>query len=133
MARILSEDQIKKRLTEKRIDRKSYQKSFGRDDSAFTFEDVSDSELMAKQVSTLEKILAEMVSILKEIPQDRNLLVENLGKDLKEGFGSLAKMISNPRTTEHPVKLPGKWKFKIHRDSQGRIESVGAEPEDNNT
>ena len=130
MARILSEDQIKKHLKDKRIDRKSYQKSFGRDDSAFTFEDVSDSELMAKQVSTLEKILAEMVSILKEIPQDRNLLVENLGKDLKDGFGSLAKMIANPRV-EHPVKLPGKWKFNIHRDSQGRIESVEAEPKNN--
>jgi hypothetical protein len=86
---------------------------------------------MAKQVSTLEKILAEMVSILKEIPQDRNLLVENLGKDLKEGFGSLAKMIANQRVTDHPVKLPGKWKFNIHRDDRGRIESVEAEPKNN--
>jgi hypothetical protein len=129
MARILSEDQIKKHLEEKRIDRKSYQKSFGRDDSMFMAEDVSDSELMAKQVATLEKILAEMVSILKEIPQDRNLLVENLGKDLKEGFGNLTNIIANPRVTEHPVKLPQKWKFKIHRDDRGRIETIEAKPE----
>lgn len=128
MARILSEDQIKNHLKDRRIDRKSYQKSFGRDDSAFAFEDVSDSELMAKQVATLEKILAEMVSILKETPQDRNSLVENLGKDFKEGFGRLSSIIANPRI-EHPVKLPQKWKFKIHRDHQGRIESVEAEPE----
>jgi len=130
VAKILNEDQIKKHLKEKHIDRKSYRESFGRDDSMFTVEDVSDSELMAKQVSTLEKILAEMVSILKEIPQDRNLLVENLGKDLKEGFGKLINIIANLKVTEHPVKLPQKWKFKIHRDSQGRIESVGAEPEE---
>jgi hypothetical protein len=83
-------------------------------------------------VATLEKILAEMVSILKEIPQDRNLLVENLGKDLKEGFDGLINIIANPKVTKHPVKLPQKWKFKIYRDSRGRIESIEAEPDGNN-
>jgi len=136
--KIISEGKIQELLKDKKITEESYKKSFSIIKPKEKTLDEKRLEILAKQTEAVEKLSAlleknltsknpqMLLAILKKVTQDKDSMIGNLAIVLKEHFEKLTTMFG----IERPVRPPGKWKFNIHRDLQGRIESVEAGPED---
>jgi hypothetical protein len=137
--KIISEGKIQELLKDKKITEESYKKSFSVIKPKEKTLDEKRLETLTKQTAAIEKlsVLLEknltskdpqmLLAILEKVTQDKDSMVGSLATVLKEHFEKMSTMFVG---VERPVRLPGKWKFNIHRDLQGRIESVEAEPEE---
>ncbi len=125
MTRILNEDQIKKRLKDKNIDRKSYQKSFDKDYSMFEkpLED-EPNELLVKQSSTLEDILESLNRIEKNTGDKvaDESFYRAIGKVMVEIENHLAFVKASVKKQK-----PKRWSFRIERNAEGLMKKVIAE------
>lgn len=137
--KIISEGKIQELLKDKKITEESYKKSFTIAKPEEKSLDEKQLEAMARQTVAIEKLSALLeknlnskerdmiLAVLQKVTQDKDSMIAIV---LKEHFEKMRTMFVESKGVEPTVKIPGKWKFNIHRDLQGRIESVEAEPED---
>jgi hypothetical protein len=84
------------------------------------------AQAMERLSNALEKNLTLKESDFLKAIQNKD---SSLAQMLKENLETLAKLAAEIKPVQPAAKPPAKWRFNIQRDTQGRIQSVEAEPE----
>lgn len=123
MTKILSEEKVQKLLKGKMITLESYKESSSppqKNEEETVSEDKWSQEI-SRQTAAIEKLCMLLHQNFVAILQTGK--ADSLGPAIKDHLERLEEILAERKSAK-----PVKWRFKIHRNDHGRIESVEAEP-----
>ena len=114
--KIISESKVSELLKKKAISIEDYHRS--------SLPALKEKEPIDQCLETISKCTDKIEKMVESINKENSSKFMNLGLLLKEYADKLLRVFNKP--SGKPVV---KWHFIINRDSEGRIESIEAEPE----